>query len=147
MKDSKLYPYLFVCLQFGSLIYIAISAPIISSDVAGLLVECAGIFLALHAIYIIKIRNINITPTVKENSVLVTSGPYKIIRHPMYIAQLIATLPLVIEYFTLIRMLIFILLTITLLIKIQYEEKGLNAHFPEYKEYATKTWKLIPYIY
>lgn len=147
MKSNQFYPYLFVVLQFSCLIYIAISAPVISCNIAGFLVESAGIFLAVHAIYVVKIRNVNITPTVKQNSELVTSGPYKIIRHPMYIAQLIAILPLVIEYYTFDRLLVLVILTVTLLFKIQYEEKQLRAHFSDYSRYSKNTWKIVPYIY
>lgn len=147
MNSSRFYPYLLVLIQFSCLIFIAISAPVFSSNVAGMLVESAGIFLAFHAIYIVKIKNVNITPTVKQNSELVTTGPYKIIRHPMYIAQLIAILPLVIEYYTVVRLIVFIALMVNLLVKIQYEEKQLLAHFPDYNRYSKNTWKIIPYIY
>jgi len=95
----------------------------------------------------VKIRNVNVTPTVKKGSELVTSGPYRIIRHPMYIAQLIAVLPLVIDYFSWYRLAAIIILLLVLLIKIGYEEKQLIAHFPEYTKYKTTTSRLIPYIY
>ncbi len=147
MTSSKYYPYLLVTFQMGSLLYIAFSASVVSDSVAGLFVEASGIFLAIHAIYIVKIRNVNITPTVKANSELVTSGPYRIIRHPMYIAQLIAVLPLIVEYFSYTRLLVFFMLLITLLVKIQFEERQLVTHFPEYKTYQKTTYKLIPYIY
>ena len=147
MTGSKFYPYFLVSVQFACLIFIAISAPVISNNIAGLLVESAGIFLAVHAIYIVKIRNVNVTPTVKQGSVLVTSGPYRIIRHPMYIAQLIAVLPLVVDYFSWYRLAAILILLIILLVKIGYEEKQLIAHFPDYTEYKKTTSRMIPYIY
>jgi len=147
MENSKYYPYLLVTLQLGSLLYIAVSAPVISNNTMGFLLECAGIFLAILAIYVVRIKNVNITPTVKQNSELITSGPYRIIRHPMYIAQLIAVLPLVIDYFSWYRLTAILLLLVTLLIKIGYEEKQLIAHFPEYEEYKKKSSRLIPFIY
>ncbi len=147
MTNSKNYPYFLVLVQFICLIFIAISAPVISNNIAGLLVESMGIFLAVHAIYIVKIRNVNVTPTVKQGSELITSGPYRIIRHPMYIAQLIAVLPLVIDYFSWYRLAAIVILLIVLLVKIGYEEKQLIAHFPEYAEYMKRTSRMIPAIY
>ncbi len=147
MTNSKNYPYFLVLVQFICLIFIAISAPVISNNIAGLLVESMGIFLAVHAIYIVKIRNVNVTPTVKQGSELITSGPYRIIRHPMYIAQLIAVLPLVIDYFSWYRLAAIVILLIILLVKIGYEEKQLIAHFPEYAEYMKRTSRMIPAIY
>ena len=147
MTSSKFYPYFLVTVQFICLIFIAISAPVISNNISGLLVESMGIFLAVHAIYIVKIRNVNVTPTVKQDSELITSGPYRIIRHPMYIAQLIAVLPLVIDYFSWYRLVAIVILLIVLLVKIGYEEKQLIAHFPEYVEYKKKTSRMIPYFY
>ncbi len=147
MSNNKLYPYFLVTIQLGCLFYIAVTGPVISNNTAGMLIESAGVFLAILAIYVVKIRNINITPTVKQNSELITSGPYRIIRHPMYIAQLIAVLPLVIDYFSWYRLATFLILLVTLLVKIEYEEKQLIVHFPEYADYRKKTSKLIPFIY
>jgi protein-S-isoprenylcysteine O-methyltransferase Ste14 len=147
MQNRKSYPYLLVSLQMLSLLYIATTASVISNNTGGLLVECAGIFLAIRAIYVMKINNMNITPTIKENSEMVVSGPYKVIRHPMYLAQIIAVIPLIIDYYTIYRLGAIIILAVTLLIKINYEEKQLVKHFPKYKDYTKKTFKLLPFIY
>ncbi len=147
MTKSKLYSYFLVTVQLSCLLYIFVSGPLVSENAAGILVECSGIFLALISIYVMKINNLNITPMVKQNSELITSGPYRIIRHPMYIAQLIVILPLVIDSFSWYRFSALVILAIILLVKIEFEEKLLLAHFTEYLEYKKRTKKLIPYVY
>jgi len=147
MIKERIYPYFLVFIQFGCLIFIAVSGPVFAKGMNGMLIESAGIFLALLAIFTMKPGNFNITPRIRKNGVLVTSGPYRLIRHPMYIAQIIAVLPLVIDYFSWYRLAAILLLTVDLLVKIVYEEKKLHNHFPGYVEYAQKTKKLIPGLY
>ncbi len=147
MKRDKFFPYLLVVVQISCLIFIFVSGPFLSNNTSGLLIECTGVFFTLHSIYVMKIRNFNITPTIKQDSELITSGPYRIIRHPMYIGQLIAVLPLVIDYFSWYRFSAFAILAIILMVKINYEEKLLLAHFTDYRAYMKRTKKLIPYLY
>ncbi len=134
-------------MQMTALLYIAASASVISDNTAGILVECAGIFLGVRAVYIMKINNMNIAPTIRKNSELVVTGPYRIIRHPMYIAQIITVIPLIIDYYSIYRLGALVVLISALLLKIQYEEKKLVDHFPGYKEYQSKTNRLLPFIY
>ena len=99
------------------------------------------------AIFTMGIGNFNVAPLNKEDGSLVTNGIYKFIRHPMYIGQLLAILPLLIDYFSYARIAVFVLLLITLLLKISFEESHLVTHFEGYKDYQKTSWKLIPYIY
>jgi protein-S-isoprenylcysteine O-methyltransferase Ste14 len=147
MFKEKIYPYFLVVLQLGSLVYLFVTAPVFARGYGGILIECVGIFLGGLAVITMKPGNFNISPTLKQNGNLVTSGIYSVIRHPMYLAQLILVLPLVIDYFNLPRLVVFILLLAVLLIKIRIEERQLAAHFPEYTDYQQKTKKLIPFIY
>ncbi len=129
------------------LFFIAVSAPVVSNNYGGMFIEASGIFLAVLAIYQIGIRNINIAPIVKPGSELFTSGIYRIIRHPMYIAQVIAVIPLVYDYFSYSRLVAVVILLINLIIKLNYEETQLTKAFPDYNNYKKKTWRLIPYLY
>ena len=144
---EKIYPYILVTIQLASLVYILISAPSIAQDYGGILVESAGLFLGLLAVFQMGIGNFNLTPRIKQNGVLVTSGIYGIIRHPMYLAQLVLLLPLVVDYFSYLRLAVWLVLLIVLLLKMNYEEKRLAIHFKAYSEYSSKTKKLIPFIY
>jgi protein-S-isoprenylcysteine O-methyltransferase Ste14 len=148
MFKEKIYPYLLSTVQLGSLAFLGLSAPVIAKSWDGILLEGAGIFLALHAIFVAGVHNVNITPTPKPGAVLITSGPYRIIRHPMYLAQVVALIPLVSDYFTLLRFSILILLIVTLILKMHYEEKGLVSQFGKtYIDYRGKTKKVLPFIY
>lgn len=147
MLYRTIYPVVLVTFQLSMLAYIFISAPYIPSGYAGIFIEVLGIFLGFAAVYANGIGNFNITPRLKEKGKLVTTGPYSFIRHPMYTAQLILVTPLIIDFYSTARLIAVIVLLITLLLKIQYEEKSLRQKFSEYEAYAAKTRMLIPFIF
>ncbi|PLX07296.1 MAG: hypothetical protein C0598_13265 [Marinilabiliales bacterium] len=147
ISKKNIYPTILTTIQLLSLFYLLVSGPIIADSINGFLIEIAGIFLGLLAIYIMKPGNFNIRPLIKTGGVLITSGPYRIIRHPMYTAQIVAIIPLVAESFSYYRLAVLFILTTVLIIKIEFEEKQLLKHFEGYKEYKKTTKKLIPYIY
>jgi len=92
--------------------------------------------------------NANVTPVPKKHGILITSGPYKYIRHPMYLAQVIAVIPLIYEYYSAYRLYALIILVVTLLFKLHYEEKRLIEHFGTiYVKYQKTSKKVLPYIF
>jgi protein-S-isoprenylcysteine O-methyltransferase Ste14 len=90
---------------------------------------------------------LNITPDVVPGTQVITDGPYRVIRHPMYLAIFLALLPLVIEYFSFSRLIVYLALIINQVFKIEYEEKKLTKEFDYYRDYKMSSWKLLPYIY
>ncbi len=147
LEKKHIYPTILTAIQLGSLVYILVTGPVIADSVSGFLMEAAGIFLGLLSIYIMKPGNFNIRPLIKSGGILVTSGPYRLIRHPMYTAQVVAIIPLVAESFSYWRLGVLIILVVDLLIKIEFEEKLLLQHFSQYESYKAYSKKLIPFIY
>jgi len=147
ISKKNIYPTILTSIQLLSLVYIFITGPVIAENINGFLVEIAGIFLGVLSIVIMKPGNFNIRPLIKQGGTMVTGGPYRIIRHPMYTAQIIAVIPLIVEHFTYNRLIVISILTTVLLVKIEFEEKLLIKHFEGYSEYRKKTKKLIPFIY
>jgi len=80
---------------------------------------------------------------------LVTDGPYRIVRHPGYTGFVIMALGLCIGYSSLIGLVaIPVLLLPGLAYRMKVEERLLVEQFgDEYRAYALKTRKLIPFIW
>jgi len=91
---------------------------------------------------------LQVTADVAPGSHLVISGPYRYIRHPMYVGLMLISVSLLIDQFSYLRALICIILWIDLLVKIDYEEKLLKDYFKEeYTYYQSKTHRLLPFIF
>jgi len=146
-KFSYIKSMSFVLIQFACLGLIALSGPLIPANIALLAIELLGIGLGVWAVYVMRIGNFNITPDPLNDSQLVTSGPYRLIRHPMYLALLLTTLPLIIYSFDLFRFSIWMILFFDLLLKLNYEENLLVLKLVGYDGYIERSYRLIPYIY
>jgi protein-S-isoprenylcysteine O-methyltransferase Ste14 len=82
-----------------------------------------------------------------ESRRLVTSGPYRFVRHPLYLTEGIAIIGLFIQYISLWAALILALQIAFQLRRMNNEEAVLTAQFPEYGTYSSTTARLIPGIY
>lgn len=87
------------------------------------------------------------TPTPAQESVLLTDGIYKYIRHPMYFSLLLCCLYVLIFDFSIIRVVNFLALMIVIVIKIRIEEALLQEKFPEYHEYKSQTKAIFPWVF
>jgi len=94
-----------------------------------------------------KNSKFHITPEIDSKAKLVTVGPYKHIRHPMYTALIITCFGLLAINPNLTNILFYIILVLVLIIKAFYEELLLKKHFSNYKKYTKKTKRLIPFIF
>ncbi|MCJ7733377.1 MAG: hypothetical protein MUP11_02415 [Anaerolineales bacterium] len=146
MKTSWL-SLVFVFIQFFSLGLIALTGPLFPGSNILLLIELLGIALGIWAVLVMRIGNFNITPDPLKWSQLVMNGPYELIRHPMYLALLLTSLPLVLNHLTWVRVVIWLILALGLLFKMDYEEGLLIVQLEGYRDYAEKSWKLIPFVY
>ncbi|GAB4414494.1 MAG: hypothetical protein OHK0056_21330 [Bacteriovoracaceae bacterium] len=90
---------------------------------------------------------IRFTPTPAQESVLLTDGIYKYIRHPMYFSLLFSCLCVLIFDFSIMRVVNFLALAVVLAIKIRIEEALLQEKFPKYHEYKSRTKAIFPWIF
>ena len=111
-----------------------------------LLIKFAGLGFGLWAIVTMG-RHINISPKLKENAPLRTSGPYRFVRHPMYLALMIFCSAYVLNDFSIYGIALWLALLLILGIKVHYEERILRTRFPDYPAYAKKTKRIIPFVF
>jgi protein-S-isoprenylcysteine O-methyltransferase Ste14 len=91
--------------------------------------------------------NFNIRPELRSGARLVTGGPYRWIRHPMYTSVLLGIGAVVYVDPRPWRIVLLAALLVVLMVKAGREEEYLRAAFPEYTAYASRTWRLVPFIY
>ena len=89
-------------------------------------------------------RSFSILP---ESRKLVTKGPYKIVRHPLYLAEAVAALGALINFLSAWALVLVAVQIALQMVRIHYEERVLRETFPEYESYARRTARLIPGVY
>jgi protein-S-isoprenylcysteine O-methyltransferase Ste14 len=78
---------------------------------------------------------------------LVTSGPYRFVRHPLYVAEELAIIGISMQFFSLSTAFVLAVQIAFQLRRMHNEEAVLTESFPEYAAYRQRTARLLPGIY
>jgi protein-S-isoprenylcysteine O-methyltransferase Ste14 len=78
---------------------------------------------------------------------LVASGPYRYVRHPLYLAEEVAVLGLFMQFFSIWTTIILVLQIAFQLRRMHHEEAVLSETLPAYAAYRSTTARLIPGVY
>jgi protein-S-isoprenylcysteine O-methyltransferase Ste14 len=76
-----------------------------------------------------------------------TQGPYALVRHPLYAAEIIGAIGLFLQYASPWTALLMVISLGFQLQRMRNEERVLGATFPEYAAYAARTRRLIPGVH
>ena len=83
-------------------------------------------------------KSLSPMPRPKENSKLITSGIYRLFRHPMYYSLIIISFSFFIKSLTIYNLILSILLTFIISNKIKIEEEYLTKKFHNYTSYKNE---------
>ena len=144
---NRLKSLLLVGLQFLFIVILLSGSPLNKLSGSSYTFLLPAILLVLWAIITMQKSNLRILPEPSLHATLITNGPYRFIRHPMYTAILLGSIGLLVHQFTWIRLAIVIALAMVLLIKLNWEEKLLTRKFEAYEQYTKSTYRLIPFIF
>lgn len=86
-------------------------------------------------------------PEPKEHAQLITTGPYRYIRHPMYVSLIIMMLGITFYNYHVLNFFGVVMVIIAVISKARIEEKLLNNHFQNYNDYQRQTSRFIPGVY
>ncbi|HUI18181.1 MAG TPA: isoprenylcysteine carboxylmethyltransferase family protein [Alphaproteobacteria bacterium] len=89
-------------------------------------------------------RSFSITPQARR---LVTTGPYRFVRHPLYVAEYVASLGVLVHFLSPWTVLITLIQGYVQLQRMVWEERILARAFPDYAAYARRTARIIPGLY
>ncbi|MBR1229485.1 protein-S-isoprenylcysteine methyltransferase [Bradyrhizobium sp. AUGA SZCCT0176] len=78
---------------------------------------------------------------------VVQTGPYRWIKHPLYLAEEIVILGVVLQHLTVATVIVLFLHIGVQICRILYEEDLLRRSLPEYSSYEASRWRLIPYVW
>ncbi len=143
---KKEYGGLLVACQFVLLVLLAATTHWRDINLAALLFLIASLLLAGWAVKVMRLGHFNILPTIKSGAILITHGPYRYIRHPMYASLLLGGLGLLLISCNWLRLVGFLALWFVLYCKLRIEEKLLADHFPGYASYQKRSRMLFPWF-
>ena len=118
------------------------SAPMIPmlSDIIGLTIALLGAGLSMLALWSLR-RSFSLMSEVRE---LVSSGLYRRIRHPLYMAEIIHIFGVAILSGTPIGLLLFAVVVVMQVVRARIEERKFLAVVPEYAQFQARTGFLWP---
>ena len=78
---------------------------------------------------------------------LVTSGPYRLVRHPLYAAEAVVSLGLLLQFQPFPAVPIWLAHIGLQFYRMHYEEQVLREAFPGYSAYASRTARIMPGVF
>ncbi len=115
---------------------------------AGQNLVSAGLVLLGTTLMVLSIfhlgRSFSIAPQARN---LVRTGPYKVVRNPLYLAEEVALLGALWQYYSAVTLLLYLASGALQVGRIFYEENLLKHTFADYEDYAKRTCRLVPYVW
>ncbi|MEJ2636416.1 MAG: isoprenylcysteine carboxylmethyltransferase family protein [Calditrichia bacterium] len=142
MKTLSIIGYL---MMVSALVGLVFTRSLFSSLIIVILIQVLAVVLMVWARKTFGLRSFHFSANPTEGN-LVTTGPYRYIRHPVYAAVIFFCFPGMLANLSINSVFLFILLLAGCFIRIILEEKFLTTRYPEYKEYVKQTKRIIPFI-
>ena len=122
------------------LVWLPPGHPGIAVQLASLVLLLAGTAGSIYCLSYLG-RSFSILASARE---LVTGGPYGIVRHPLYVAEGISTLGIILAHWSWPAVLVGAAQFAVQWRRMQHEERVLRAAFPAYADYAQRVPMVLP---
>jgi protein-S-isoprenylcysteine O-methyltransferase Ste14 len=119
---------------------------IFSHSLVGIGIQAGAVALMIWARVTFGLRSLHAAGDATAGG-LVTSGPYRVIRHPIYTAVCLFAWTGVLENPSVVSLLIGVLLTAGAITRLLAEERLIVQRYPAYSQYAQKTKRMVPFLF
>jgi protein-S-isoprenylcysteine O-methyltransferase Ste14 len=125
--------------------YLWSHVPLFFVIVGGALVTCG--FLAVFIVYKENTFT-SATIEVAPNQRVISTGPYAVVRHPMYAGALVILFATPLALGSWLGLVMFIPMTLVIVLRLLDEERFLQRRLPGYREYCERVgFRLVPHIW
>ena len=131
--------------SFCALAALLLRQALIAEGPAGVLAQALALALMVWARFTFGRRSFHAAAAPTEGGI-VTNGPYKYLRHPIYAAALYLTWAGVLTHLSFLNFLLGLVPTAGLAVRLLAEERLLTDKYPEYSAYAARTKRVFPFL-
>jgi protein-S-isoprenylcysteine O-methyltransferase Ste14 len=118
-------------------------APTLVALLLGDLLLGGGLVFSLYSLATLR-SSFSLVPEARR---LVTAGPYRWVRHPLYLGETMSGFGLILPGLSPLSVGVFAVYLAAQLTRMHMEERMLQAEFPDYAAWARRTRRLVPFIY
>ena len=129
----------------GTVVLLAVTNDLLSSSPYVIIAQLLAVGTAVWARRSFPANTFRVDST-PSAGIVIRSGPYRLIRHPMYSAALLLIWAAVLSHISLWTITVGLLVLVIVVLRVVYEERYLCELYPDYTEYMKATKAIIPFI-
>lgn len=133
-------------LMAGGIVSLIVTRTIVSPYLPAIVLQVVAFVLMLWARRTFGRRSFHVAADPSEGG-LVTTGPYRFIRHPIYTAVCLFVWASVLGSPSIQTAVIAAATTIGAVVRILSEEQLLLRQYPDYVSYSSRTKRMIPFVF
>ena len=116
------------------------------ASVIGFALMMAGATLAIWGVLALG-TSLTVLPYPKEGSTFVESGPYRLVRNPIYSGLILGSFGLALVLHSWLNLVYALALLVLFDLKTHREERWLRERYPGYADYQRRVRKLLPWVW
>lgn len=144
--NPKVASFLAFGISVAALAVLVLTRSILGREPVAIAVQAAAILFFLWARMTMGWRSFHATANPLDSARLVTSGPYGLVRHPIYVSLWAFAWAGVADHLSVLSVAMGLVIAAGLLVRMILEEALLRARFPEYADYAQRTKRIVPFV-
>jgi protein-S-isoprenylcysteine O-methyltransferase Ste14 len=143
--SAKTISIIATLIMFACVLVLVSRRSFFGNGVVSITLQILGLLLVVWARLTFGFRSLHFAANPTQGP-LITAGPYRYIRNPIYAAVWLVTWTAVAVHWSMMNASVAMVIAIMLVIKILCEERLVRAAYPEYEAYSRRTARLIPFV-